>query len=56
MAGVVRCFYLTTEAEYFCAKGWTDFCDLPVVLFCRIPLLEFALAGNPTQLPQVLAN
>jgi len=24
-AGFLRCVYLTVEAEYFCAKGWTDF-------------------------------
>jgi hypothetical protein len=46
MAAVVRCFYLTAEAEYFCAKGWTGFTDLPVVLICRTRYTKIKLAPN----------
>jgi hypothetical protein len=43
---LVRCFYLTGEAEYFYARGWTYFGDLPVVLFCRRHL---SLQTHPKQ-------
>jgi hypothetical protein len=35
MAGVLNLICATGEAEYFYAKGWTGFGDLPVVPFCR---------------------
>jgi len=39
-----------TKAEYFCAKGWTGFSDLPVVPVCRSPLREVALVREANQL------
>ena len=35
--------------EYFYARGWTGFGDLPVRLICRRPLPEIALAPGANQ-------
>ena len=35
----------TAPAKYFCARGWTDFGDLPVVLFCRRATNDFFVAS-----------
>jgi hypothetical protein len=36
----------TAKAEYFCAKGWTGFGDLPVGLFCRGRVARFRLRAR----------
>jgi hypothetical protein len=39
----------TAKAEYFRAKGWTGFGDLPVGLFCRGADRKISLAREAKQ-------
>jgi hypothetical protein len=45
----MRLICVRTKAEYFCAKGWTGFGDLPVVPIGRRLLHEVALARKANQ-------
>jgi hypothetical protein len=56
MAGFLLLICPTTEAEYFCAKLWTGFFDLPVVLFCRISASHFLLGDTPDSPAAALAK
>jgi hypothetical protein len=46
-ATVMPLIWVRTKAAYFCAKGSTDFADLPVVPVCRSARSEIAMQGKP---------
>ena len=47
--GVMELIWVAREAEYFCARGWTAFADLPVVPIGRMRERQSALALQANQ-------
>jgi hypothetical protein len=47
--GVMPLICPTARADYFCAKGWTGFVDLPVGLSCRTYCLHIVIASEAKQ-------
>src|SRR5439155_24782231 len=47
--GVMELIWVASEAEYFCARGWTAFADLPVVPIGRMRERQSALALQANQ-------